>query len=45
MEKEKIQIFNYKNSEKRPDFKENYKLNIIITISAIIISIISILLK
>ena len=45
MEKEKIQIFNYKNSEKRPDFKESRKWSIIITISAIIISIISILLK
>lgn len=45
MGKEKIQIFNYKNSEKRPDFKAIYKWNKIINVFVGIISIIVILFK
>lgn len=45
MKKDRIQIFNYKNYEKRPDFKRYYELTRIIAISLIILSIIFILLK
>jgi len=45
MEKEKIQIFNYKKSEQKSDFKVIYKWNKIINIFVGIITIVAFLLK